>query len=308
MNARGRLLSGRLLICAAGIAGLLSSPPAWACSVCGCGDPLLAASDPAAVSGRMRVGIDTEYLTVKAGNEETPAATDRLDQYTLRLSAVYSPLQRLSLIAQLPFTRKNLATDGITGSDLTGIGDVELGARYTLVDAPDFSARRRQSFAVSTGTSFPTGSNDASVSGVRVDEHGQLGTGSWGPYAGLHYRFEQDQWTAFASATGRLRTTNSHDYHYGNSLLWGIHGQFWPIPRIALDLGLDGRYAAADTQGGAAVENTGGTLLAASPGVYWSPAGAFWLSVRAQLPFYSNLFGNQSVGPTVVVGFLYQLL
>ncbi len=59
----------------------------------------------------------------------------------------------------------------------------------------------------------------------------------------------------------------------------------------------------------AAAQDAGGPItVAASPGVYWSPAGAFWLSVRAQLPFYSNLFGNQSVGPTVVVGFLYQLL
>jgi hypothetical protein len=290
------------------VTGLFSSQPTWACSVCGCGDPLLSANDPAAVSGRLRVGIDTEYLTVKSGNEANPAATDKLDQYTLRLTGVTSPRPGLSLMAQIPLTRKNLATNGITGSDLSGIGDVELGARYTLLDFPDFSARRRQSLAVAAGTSFPTGSRTATVNGVPVDEHGQLGTGAWGPYAGLHYRFEQERWTVFASATGRLHTTNSDHYHYGNAALWSFHGQFWTIPRLALDLGLDGRYAAADTQDGATVDNTGGTVLAASPGVYWNAGGAFWLSLRAQIPFYSNLNGNQSVGPTVVVGFLYQLL
>ncbi len=292
-----------LLPVAAAIAGLLSSPRAWACSVCGCGDPLLSANDPAAVNGRLRLGIDTEYLTVKSGNEANPAATDKLDQYTLRLTGVFSPVAGLSFIGQIPFTRKNLTTDGITGSDLTGIGDVELGARYTLLDVPDFSARRRQSIAISAGTSFPTGSRTAGV-----DEHGQLGTGAWSPYAGIHYRFEQDQWTLFASATGRLRTTSSDDYRYGNAVLWSAHGQFWPIPRLALDLGLDGRYAAADAQNGATVDNTGGTVLAASPGIYWNAAGPFWLSLRAQLPFYSNLYGNQSVGPTAVVGFQLQLL
>jgi hypothetical protein len=38
--------------------------PAYACSVCGCGDPLLASSDPAAITGGLRLQLDTEYLRV----------------------------------------------------------------------------------------------------------------------------------------------------------------------------------------------------------------------------------------------------
>jgi len=46
---------------------LLPAPPAHACSVCGCGDPLLTASDPAAITGKLRFQADTEYLRVDAG-------------------------------------------------------------------------------------------------------------------------------------------------------------------------------------------------------------------------------------------------
>lgn len=285
---------------AAAIAALVTSAPARACSVCGCGDPLVSANDPAAVNGRLRLEFDTEYLNVKSG-----APSDTLDQYTLRLNGVYSPAPGVSLIAQVPFTRKRLDNVDGSGSDLSGLGDVEVGARYTLLDRPDFARQRRQSFAVSAGTSLPTGARTATFQGHDVDEHGQLGTGAWGPYAGLHYRFEQRQWTALASVSGRLRTTNSESYHYGNALLWSVHGQVFPVPRVVLDLGVDGRHANADALSGLAVEDTGGTVLAASPGVYWNAAGPFWLTLRGQVPFYSHLHGNQSVGPTVVGGVQY---
>jgi hypothetical protein len=262
----------------------------------------------------MRLQLDAEYLTVTAGNHDNPALTDALDQYTVRLNAVYSPRPGLSFIGVLPYVRKNLATSGITSSDVGGVGDVELGARLTVLDRPNFAARRRNSLAVSAGTSLPTGTNDARLAGNRIEEHGQVGTGAWGPYAGLHYWFEQDRVTAFASVTGRLRTTNSFGYRYGSALLWSVHGQYAAVARsLVLDLGVDGRYAAADEEqaaGGAAhshAENTGGTVLAISPGVYWNAAGPVWLVARGQIPFWTDLRGVQSVGPTVVAGVQYLL-
>jgi hypothetical protein len=292
------------------------APRAEACSVCGCGDPLLAASDPAAVNGGMRLQLDAEYLTVSAANHDAPALLDTLRQYTVRLNAVYSPLPGLSFIGVLPYTRKDLATSGITASEVSGLGDVEVGARLTLLDRPDFGARRRNSLAVSAGTSLPTGSNDARLAGNRVDEHGQIGTGAWGPYAGLHYWFEQDRVTLFASLTGRLRTTSALGYQYGNALLWSVHGHYFLARSLVLAAGVDGRHAAADVQHPAAnpshghagtIDDTGGTVLAASPGVYWNASGPFWLVMRGQIPFWSDLRGVQSVGPTVVAGVQYLL-
>jgi hypothetical protein len=298
---------GRLLLTAACAVAVAHAGPARACSVCACGDPQLEASDPGALQGRLRLQLDSEYLTVKAASEEDDAVTDRLNQYTLRLGAAYRPVDRLSLLLQVPLTRKDLAAGGFTSSDVSGLGDVEVGARYAFLEAVSFGARRRQELAVALGSSLPTGSNDRRRDGERIDEHGQPGTGAYGPYAGLHYHVDQGPWYGFASVGGRLHTTNDFDYRYGPALLWSAHAQYRGLRRVALSLGVDGRQAAPDEEDGVTVEHTGGLVLAAAPAAYLDVGRGFWLSLRAQLPFHTRLRGDQEVGPTVVAGLQLQV-
>jgi hypothetical protein len=302
----------RLVLACAAAAALAISHPARACSVCACGDPLLLSSDPAAISGSLRLQLDTEYLRVDAGNEEDPSATDQLTQWSYRLNAVYRPIASLSLAATLPVVSKSMRMVhpdmSMPMSEATGLGDVEASARYTLWRGADLGVGRGQEVAVSAGTSLPTGPNDLRADGARIDEHGQPGTGSWGPFAGLHYRLDQRSWLAFASVSGRVHSQNGHDYTYGPALLWSVHGQYLPTKRIALDLGVDGRYAAADKDAGVAVENTGGTVLSAAPGVYLNAIGGAWLFVRGQFPFYKRFRGDQDQLPSVVTGIQYQVL
>jgi hypothetical protein len=309
------------------LAGLLArASPAAACSLCGCGDPLLASGDPAAITGQLRLQLDTEYVRVDAGTDGQPGFTDKLTQWSYRLNAVYRPIEALSLSVTVPLVAKAIRTVGggasVTSSDLTGIGDVEVAARHALWSAVSFGARRVQEVALSLGSSLPTGKKDASTTDpatgdrLLVDPHGQVGTGGWGPFAGLHYRFEQGDWLAFASLSYRIRTEASYfdgtRYKFGDATLWSVHGQYRPLRRLALDLGLDGRRARADRATDAAgavtpqVDNTGGTLLAAAPGVYFNPAGAVWLFLRAQVPVYRHLFGEQDVHSTVVTGVQFQ--
>ena len=101
------------------------TPKADACSICGCGDPLLAASDPAAINGQLRLQLDTEYLRIDAGTDGMPGYTDQLTQWSYRLNAVYRPITRLSIIATLPVLDKTIHQVGggtdITDSHLTGV-------------------------------------------------------------------------------------------------------------------------------------------------------------------------------------------
>jgi hypothetical protein len=304
------------------------TPKAAACSICGCGDPLLAASDPAAVTGKLRLQIDTEYLRVDAGTDGQPGFTDELTQWSYRLNAVYRPISRLSLIATIPVLDKTIHTVGggtdETASHLTGLGDSELGARYALWRAVNYGVGRMQEFAVAGGLMIPTGAHDARstdpTSGdvMLVDPHGQLGTGGWGPYLGLHYRLEQAGWMGFADLSYRLRTTGSYfdggKYKFGDAALWSVHGQYRPLTKLAVDLGIDGRYARVDkaTETGASsasfVDNTGGTLLSIAPGVYVNAVSGVWFFARAQIPFYKNLNGAQDVKPSVAFGLQYQVL
>lgn len=307
-----RRAAPRLLTLAAGIAALAAASPALACSVCGCGDPLLGSSDPAAITGRLRLQLDAEYLRVDAANEADPALTDELTQWSYRVNAVWRPADALALTLTVPLVEKDMRMVGggmsMRASDATGLGDVEVAARWTAWRGVNLGVGRVQELAVSGGASTPTGENDARSEGARIDEHGQPGTGGWGPFAGVHYRLEQGKWLAFASLSGRAHTENAHGYRYGAAALWSVHGQYFPTRRVVLDLGVDGRTAAADTASGAAVPSTGGTVLSLSPGVYGNVVGGAWLFLRGQIPFHERFRGVQDQLPSIVVGLQYQLI
>jgi hypothetical protein len=315
-------LLSRAALAAAAALILTTATPARACSVCGCGDPLLASSDPAAITGGLRLQLDTEYLRIDAGTDGQPGYTDKLAQWSYRLNAVYRPIEPLALSVTIPLVKKSIRTVGggtsVSDSSLTGLGDVEIAARYALWTSVKLGARRVQELAVSAGSALPTGKKDAKDSGGGlVDPHGQLGTGGWGPFAGLHYRLEQGDWMGFASLSYRLRTEASYfdhsKYKFGDALLWSLHGQYRPVSKVAIDLGIDGRFAVADravdTDGAviSKVENTGGTVLSLAPGVYLNAWGGAWVFARGQVPIHQDLLGEQSVKPSFTAGLQYQV-
>ncbi len=287
-------------------AALAAAAPARACSLCACGDPLVSAGDAAPAGRELWAAVETEWLTASAAMESMPGATEKVDQGTVRVLGVYSPLARVNAVLTVPLVQKRVSVSG-AGMDhgtsvQTGLGDLELGARWFLADASNFSAMRHQSFAVSAGTSLPTGSDDATEDGARLDQHAQVGTGGWGPYAGVLYRLEQGAWHGFASLTGRWRSENGYGYRYGASLGWSVSVQRELGDRVAVGLAIDGREAAPDREDGADVAHTGGLVLAASPEVHVNVGGAWWLTARAQLPFATDLRGIQDVGPTFSAG------
>jgi len=299
------------LVAATALATLALARPARACSVCGCGDPLLTSSDPAALSGQLRLQLDSEYLSMRAGSEDEPGAHDVLTQWTHRFNVAYRPMERMTLSATVPVVQKTLRSDASgelrTLSDAAGLGDVEVSARFAAWRAVAIGAARVQELAFSGGAALPTGDNGVRRDGARIDEHGQPGTGAWGPFAGVHFRFEQHDFTTFASLSGRVRTRNARGYTYGAAALWSVHGQFFVRRRLVVDLGVDGRAAAADRDDAGAVPHTGGTVLSLAPGVYVNAAGKAWLFLRGQVPLLQRLRGDQDVRPSLNAGLQLQL-
>ena len=91
---------------------------------------------------------------------------------------------------------------------------------------------------------MPTDRANAAVSDggqrILVDPHAQLGTGAWGPFLGLHDRFEQGDGSLFANLAYRWRTTGTYfdgsTYKFGDALLSSLHSQYRvraPSPRIS---------------------------------------------------------------------------
>jgi hypothetical protein len=301
--------AGRIL--AAGLAlTALTAAPAHACSVCGCGDPLVAVAEGPGRGGDLRLGLEGEVLSQRAAGD-LAGTREVLHQSTIRVTGVYSPAEPLNLVVAVPLVRKRLDLDlGGTSeptSDVSGLGDMEVGARWFVLQRTDLAARRRQGLALSVGTSIPTGRTGArDRSGAVVDQHGQLGTGGWGPTAGVSWRLQQDPWSLTASLAGRLHTANPERYRYGDALLWTAQGQWSPREWLAVGLGLEGREAWRDVDAGERVANTGGLVLAVTPSVFARLGGGLWLQLRAQLPVAARLVGDQAVGPTVVAGLAWQ--
>jgi len=276
---------------------------ARACSVCGCGDPLVLAGDSMPVAGTFRFALDFEVLSATALSDDEPGRTESLTQLTLRPVVVYSPIERINLVLQIPLVRKNWSlsatdTEPAETATPTGLGDIDLGVRVFVWESTSMRSQSRQSVAVAGGTTFPTGSDDATVDGVRLDQHAQLGTGAWIPYAGLLYAFHQDPWNFLVSVTGKFPTTNGYGYRYGNAVLWTATVRYRIVEPFAVSLGVDGRQAQRDTSEGVPQQNTGGLVIAAVPGVAWNVAGPIWLLGQVQVPFATALYGVQSVGVT----------
>jgi hypothetical protein len=285
--------------------------PANACSICESGDPLAVAGTAKLDAGQYQIALSYEYLTARARSHEDPLFIEELTQMTLRPVFVFSPWEPLSAVVQVPIVYKDFSetADGSSANRTrpTGLGDVDLGVRVFLLSHKDFDRNSWHRFGVSLGSSLPTGRNDAQRNGLRLDEHAQLGTGAFIPYAGLIYSFSRDPWNFFATVHAKTPLENAYGYRYGSALLWSFALEYRAIARLSLGLGFDGRYALRDIHDSEIVSNTGGFVAAATPMVKFNLYDALWLTARAQLPFATHLFGEQSVGPTVVVGAQYTI-
>ncbi|HEY3586986.1 MAG TPA: hypothetical protein VGK85_07535 [Myxococcaceae bacterium] len=292
---------------------VLAPTVARACSVCGCGDPLVLAGDSMPVANTLRFALEYEYLTATARSDDEPDRTESLTQMTLRPVVVYSPFSWANLVLQVPLVRKEWALSATSTADAEnatpmGLGDIDLGLRVFVWDVTSLRAQRRQNLALTAGTSFPTGAGDATTAdGERIDQHAQLGTGAWGPYVGALYAFHQDPWNFFVSVSGRFRTTNSYGYRFGDALLWSAQLRFRVVEPFALQLGVAGRYAGHDRSEGVLQENTGGLVVSAVPGLAWNVSGPIWLLAQVQVPFVTHLFGQQTVGVTATASLQFVL-
>jgi hypothetical protein len=276
-----------------------------ACSVCGMGDPMATAGDSRPVAGQLMVSLENQFLTATAVSDDDTANKESLQQYTVKPVFTYSPAEFLNIVVGVPVTYKNWVLNDIeTGTVVNsakpfGLGDIDAGARFFIFQDTNLSEKKRHSLALMAGVTAPTGNNNfKDADGARIDEHSQLGTGSWVPYLGLSYAFHKDPWNFSAYTAVRFHTINAYDYLYGTGIVAGIGTQFRIWDPFALTLGIDARYAYNDTLADVTQVNTGGAVFGLTPGFILNVVSDLWLKGNVQIPFYTRLSGEQTVGPT----------
>lgn len=311
------------------IVSIFTSNPTWACSVCGCGDPLASAGSAHPLADTWRVSFENIYLTASAQSDDLTGSTESVRQVNLNTTLSYSPTDDLTLTAMFPlvekywsYTPSAAAVSQQIGPDEGtpfGVGDIMAGARYFFLSETDFKAKQHTGMAISAGLYIPTGGTDFTslITGNNLDTHAQLGTGAWGFYGGLLYNHATDDFTLSANANVVIRTTagtnnsNSpvYQYTFGSSFTGGVQGQLHLADPFAVSLAVEGRYAASDMElnpqvgpGIVDTPNTGGMVIDLTPGVWWNISGDSTLYAKVQIPTITSFIGVQSLGPTYVFG------
>ena len=167
------------------------------------------------------------------GFARTPRSLE-LSVHTFELA--YAPHPRVTLIAQLPFVRKELETleaGGLRRQDQTkGLGDVGL---FVLVP---FIRKGQESSQVHIGFDAPTGAIRRGGDQRRLPYISQIGNGTWDFEWGWTYRGAWDRLSWGGQAIGRHPLgRNGLKYRHGSHFA----GTVWGAVRLVEGLGLSFR-------------------------------------------------------------------
>jgi hypothetical protein len=258
-----------------------------------CGTPFPSDALGGVVPMEYRFGFEERYLSKSNALEEGVPGEEEEREHRVSGFALWRPIDRLALLGRLPYNVKEItespAGDVETTQRSRGIGDAEALALVGLA-RPASSG----SLALVLGVTAPTGNNDASENGERLDAHLQPGTGAWSGSAGLNLAVPMSRGGLEASVLGRWSGTNDHGYRYGNVALYNL-GYTTPARNgWQLLAQLNGRTAARDRfEEGELGENTGGTVVYAAPGVRWLAPNGIGIEAGLQIPVLERLLGDQ---------------
>lgn len=297
LASRRRRAPPLLLLALVLAGGARGEGEALACASCGCGDSTLTATGvEKPYANRVRLALEERF-----GVHESGEGAGYEQAWTLRssLSALWSPLDRLTIMGVVPLQSSWLVFPGQPTRSFTGLGDVELSLRGVIWRDRAFASRHLVSLV--GGLKFPTGPRLTDDRAYPYPEDDQPGTGSFDPFAGASYAWFGSTLSSYASVSWRQTTPGRRSWQRGSQLGATVGAQLQPTGRIALGLSLDTRWALADsmpdpatTEGRVDVPNTGGVSLALTPSVLVSILEPWLLRVAVQIHVWDHWYGVQN--------------
>jgi hypothetical protein len=266
----------------AGLALAASSPePALACSVCMAGDPVFSTQGASAQSaGDLALYAQLQIFEKTAGSLEEAGELESADDQRLDLYAAWTPVDRLGITLDLPFSFNEIHEGGEVLRE-NGVGDLALSTSFVLWRNRDVLPTtwvEARAFVKA-----PTGDSDRTHGG-EVDPHLQPGTGSWDFGGGLAAVHRLEWGALYGSASYRENRSGDfgdHSYAYGDVVLANLalevplgHATGRPaLDVLTLGTELNFRWAEHDVFEGEEFEHSGGSILYLTP------------SLRIRLPF-----------------------
>ncbi len=282
------------------VTAMTIAAPAFACSICRCGDPTFNAlgSDGVAQTG-LRVALDWDEVRKSQGD---PAEElESLTEHRTTLLLAYGLSDRVGVFARIPYSERTLEEKSKEGHETvraSGLADPELSAQVRLWSSPmDGDVGARTNVFLVGGIKAAWGQNDVSRDGERLDEHVQPGTGSTDVFGGVAGSYQLNPHSAlFTSLQYRVPGRNDVGYRYGNTLLANAAYEYKFSKRWDSVLELNYRNAGRDEvdRQGTTDPDTGGSMLFVTPRVLFDVGGGWVLRLSVQVPVTQNgLNGHQ---------------
>lgn len=293
------------LLIALSIALLIALPGrALACASCGCGDPTLTTMGvEIPFRNRVRLALEQRVSGHRTG-QGGAAEEDITARSSLLVS--YSPARWVTLGAVLPGGGGQTTLPGGETRRLFGLGDLELLARFLPIRDRSFAPRHVAGLLV--GLKLPTGPRINDSSGYPAPDDRQPGTGSFDPIFGAGYSYFGDALSAFVTINYRLATPGPRATQRGSVLGASAVVQHALGLRLAAALGVDVGHTAPDQlPDGTPLPQSGGVVVALTPGLLIQPRADFLLRLAVQVPVVQVWQGEQHEYPTGILAGIVDL-
>lgn len=272
------------------------------CATCLCGDPTITSmGTEKPFAGRMRLGV--EYLT-RGETVGVPAVSEHvIDEQRLNLSISYAFNTQWIVAASLPLVSKQVDRFDLSHEQASGVGDLDLSARWFLGGDDRFPARAL--WGLQFGLRLPT-SAEQKLNGVPIDFDAQPGAGATIPSLGAWYGYYRAPWFFYTSSVYQHAIDEGYQsYQAGDVLLLTGHTQYAWQPGLALSFSLDARIKQPDRYAGIVDADSGGLLLMASPGLAWTPLTDLVINLAYQVPVIEHVHGRQEEAASLRLGVVY---
>jgi len=264
---------------------------------------------------RTRQRSDTELEALAA---QDVAAHDLDYMATGVIGLAYGVTDRLTLTAELPYTRRADLREGVALpapgveqlGDVSGFGDASLLAKYRIAGSNE------RGLALIGGIKLPTGSTrHFSTEGKLLEAEHQAGSGSWDAYLGAAAGTDLGRITLDASVLYQFTSTGAQQTRLGNRMQGGLalSHRFGADEHHHHGEGEDDHHhhghsswdlfgeATAEWEGrqnvsGVTEEETGGTALWLTAGARLNSASGFALTVAAGLPLSQDVRPSHAPG------------
>jgi len=275
--------------------------PALACSTCMAGDPTLTLmGTEKSYVGRLRIASDWLARTEKIGISGFNQSELREDRFTLGFA--YARNERLNFAIRLPVIRKHIDYVNLAEEQTTGLGDVELSAKYTL--SLNEQTQHEHLFGMVVGLRMPS-AGEEEINGQPLDIDVQLGTGAWVPHVGLWYGRYRFPWFFYASGVIHVASEGFQDFQAGTAVITTLLAQYAINYQVAVQLGLDTRWSQKNQFDGVNDPDSGGFLTFLAPGIVVNFGKDILANLTVQIPVMDNLNGNQEESTIIKLGFTY---